>query len=134
MAEWLATVAGVIGSITVIGAFLIKVTKWIIIDPQEKKKVAREKKLEEERQEFERKLLKQFDVSQQPLNESITRLNNLLDKSQRDRKALHKIADENVKRIGKHEERLDNHNDRLIVLEVKNGIKTYTEVYKGEEK
>ena len=54
----------------------------------------------------------------------------LLAESQRDRVNLHKIADVNVKSIGKHEDRLDLHNDRLIVLEVKNGVRTVA--YKEE--
>ena len=57
----------------------------------------------------------------------------LLEESQRDRVTLHQIADINVKAIDQHEERLDNHNDRLIVLETKNGVRTYTEVYKEDK-
>ena len=44
---------------------------------------------------------------------------------------LHKIAEVNVKRIGEHEERLDSHNERLIVLEVKNGVRKLA--YKEED-
>lgn len=131
MNEWLAVVAGTITSVTIIGAFLVKVVDKIIIKPTEKRKAERAKVIEADRQKFEQTLLKHVEVNQQPLTDSIDKLNELLDESQRDRMALHKIADVNVQAIGEHEERLDNHNDRLIVLEVKNGVRTVT--YKEEE-
>ena len=131
MNEWLAIVAGAITSITIIGAFLVKVVDKIIIKPMDKRKAERAKEVELDRQEFEESLLERVEANQQPLAESIDRLNKLLEESQRDRSDLHKIADVNVQAIGEHEERLDNHNDRLIVLEVKNGVRTVT--YKEEE-
>lgn len=124
MNEWLAVVAGAITSITIIGAFLVKVVDKIIIKPMDKRKADRAKEVELDRQQFEEKLLESVESNQKPLSESIDKLNELLEESQRDRVNLHKIADVNVKAIGKHEERLDLHNDRLIVLEVKNGVRT----------
>ena len=124
MNEWLAIVAGAITSITIIGAFLVKVVDKIIIKPMDKRKADRAKEVELDRQRFEESLLESVEVNQKPLSESIDRLNVLLAESQRDRVNLHKIADVNVKSIEKHEERLDLHNDRLIVLEVKNGVRT----------
>ena len=131
MNEWLAVVAGTITSVTIIGAFLVKVVDKIIIKPMDKRKVERAKVVAEDRQKFEQTLLKHVEANQQPLTDSIDKLNGSLEESQRDRVALHKIADVNVQAIGEHEERLDNHNDRLIVLEVKNGVRTVT--YKEEE-
>ena len=133
MNEWLAIVAGAITSITVIGGFLVMLVKKAIITPMEKRKIERDKRIERERQDFEQKLLNRVEQNQQPLTLSIAQLNVLLEESQRDRSALHKIADNNVKVIGHHEDRLDNHNDRLIVLETKNGVRTYTKVYKEEK-
>lgn len=130
MNEWLAVVAGAITSVTIIGAFLVKVVDKIIIKPMDKRKADRAKEVELDRQQFEEKLLESVESNQKPLSESIDRLNELLAESQRDRVHLHKIADVNVKAIGKHEERLDLHNDRLIVLEVKNGVRTVA--YKEE--
>src|SRR5574344_207437 len=124
MTEWLAAVAGAITSITIIGAFLVKVVDKIIIKPMDKRKAERAKEVELDRQKFEGKLLERVEANQQPLKESIDRLNHLLEESQRDRMALHKIANVNVKAIGEHEDLLDEHNDRLIVLEVINGVKT----------
>lgn len=131
MNEWLAIVAGAITSIMVIGTFLVKVVDKIIIKPMDKRKADRAKEVELDRQNFEEKLLQSVEANQKPLSESIDRLNDLLEESQRDRVNLHKIADVNVKAIGKHEERLDSHNDRLIVLEVKNGVRKLA--YKEEE-
>jgi|SRR5699024_3219815 len=131
MNEWLAVVAGTITSVTIIGTFLVKVVDKIIIKPMDKRKVERAKVVEADRQKFEQTLLKHVEANQQPLTDSIDKLNELLEESQRDRMALHKIADVNVQAISEHEERLDNHNDRLIVLEVKNGVRTVT--YKEEE-
>ena len=130
MNEWLAIVAGAITSITIIGAFLVKVVDKIIIKPMDKRKADRAKEVELDRQQFEEKLLESVESNQKPLSESIDKLNELLAESQRDRVTLHKIADVNVNAIGKHEERLDLHNDRLIVLEVKNGVRTVA--YKEE--
>ncbi len=131
MTEWLAVVAGAITSVTIIGAFLVKVVDKIIIKPMDKRKADRAKEVELDRQKFEESLLERVEANQQPLAESIDRLNQLLEESQRDRVNLHKIAEVNVKAIGEHEVRLDNHNDRLIVLEVKNGVRTVS--YKEEK-
>lgn len=131
MNEWLAVVAGAITSITIIGAFLVKVVDKIIIKPMDKRKAERAKEVELDRQKFEESLLERVEVNQQPLAESIDRLNKLLEESQRDRNDLHKITDEIVIVTGKHEERLDSHNDRLIVLEVKNGVRKLA--YKEED-
>ena len=122
MTEWLAVVAGAITSITIIGAFLVKVVDKIIIKPMDKRKAERAKVVELDRQKFEEELLQRVEANQKPLSESIVRLNELLAESQRDRVSLHKISEVNVKAIGEHEERLDLHNERLIVLEVKNGV------------
>ena len=131
MNEWLAVVAGAITSVTIIGAFLVKVVDKIIIKPMDKRKADRAKEVELDRQRFEQTLLERVEANQQPLAESIDRLNDLLEESQRDRVNLHKIAEVNVKSIGEHEERLDSHNERLIVLEVKNGVRKLA--YKEED-
>lgn len=135
MNEWLAVVAGTITSVMVIGAFLVKVVDKIIIKPMDKRKADRAKEVELDRQRFEQTLLERVEANQQPLAESIDRLNELLAESQRDRDDLHKIADNNVRVIGEHEDRLDNHDVRIAVIERVNGIETkYTEIYKGEKK
>src|SRR5574344_1995813 len=99
MNEWLAVVAGTITSVMIIGTFLVKVVDKIIIKPMDKRKAERAKEVELDRQKFEEKLLQSVEANQKPLSESIDRLNELLEESQRDRVTLHKIADVNVKAI-----------------------------------
>lgn len=132
MTEWLAVVAGAITSITIIGTFLVKVVDKIIIKPMEKRRVEREEIKMRERNEFERKLLTEVDKNHMPLKEAIDRLNQLLDESQRDRSALHKIADVNTQKLGEHETKIHDLDDRLIVVETHNNITKYREVYKGD--
>ena len=132
MNEWLAIVAGTITSITIIGTFLVKVVDKIIVKPMEKGKAERAKEVELDRQRFEENLLERVEVNQQPLKESIDRLNHLLEESQRDRTALHKIADVNTEKLGEHETKIHDLDDRLIVVETHNNITKYREVYKGD--
>ena len=132
MNEWLAVVAGAITSITVIGTFLVKIVDKIIIKPMDKRKAERAKEVELDRQKFEERLLQRVETNQQPLKESIDRLNKLLEESQRDRSALHKIADVNTQKLGEHETKIHDLDDRLIVVETHNNITKYREVYKGD--
>ena len=132
MTEWLSVVAGAITSITIIGAFLVKVVDKIIVKPMDKRKAERAKEVELDRQRFEENLLERVEVNQQPLKESIDRLNHLLEESQRDRTALHKIADVNTEKLGEHETKIHDLDDRLIVVETHNNITKYREVYKGD--
>lgn len=71
----------------------------------------------------------------EPLNESIQTLNDLLAESQLDRKKLNHVAESNTELINDLGERTDDHNERLIVLEVKNGIRkiAYKEGYEKED-
>lgn len=132
MNEWLAIVAGAITSITIIGTFLVKVADKIIVKPMDKRKAERAKAVEIDRQEFEEKLLERVEANQQPLKESIDRLNELLEESQRDSSALYKITDANTQKLGEHETKIHDLDDRLIVVETHNNITKYREVYKGD--
>lgn len=116
-----ASLAGFIGSLTVIGSALIWVYKKLIAGPKEKRDV---KRAEIENAKF-REAIK-------PTAEAVEQISrSLAYQESRDQK-LQEIADRNVKLLAKHEDRLDRHNERLIVLETRNGItRTYHEVYKG---
>ena len=116
-----ASLAGFIGSLTVIGSALIWVYKKIIAGPKEKRDV---KRAEIENAKF-REAIKPTAEAVEQISRSLAYQEN------RDQK-LQEIADRNVKLLAKHEDRLDRHNERLIVLETRNGItRTYHEVYKG---
>lgn len=98
----------------------------------EKRRAEREEIKMRERKEFERELLTEVDKNHMPLKEAIDRLNQLLDESQRDRSALHKIADVNTQKLGEHETKIHDLDDRLIVVETHNNITKYREAYKGD--
>lgn len=135
LSEYLTMLAGIISSLTIVGGALITIWKLVIVNPREKRRTEKEEQQQKDREEFERQLIDTVRQDYAPLSESIDRLNALLEESKRDRMTLHKITDVNVQQIGEHEELLGSHNERLIVLEVKTGVKNlrYKEVYKGEE-
>lgn len=110
----LASVAGLIGSVTVIGSALIWVYKQVIARPKEKRDALR---AEKENAKF-REAIK-------PTAEAVEQISrSLAYQESRDQK-LQEIADRNVKLLEKHENRLDLHEHRIIVLETKNGIPVY---------
>ena len=126
--EHVGSIASFIGSLTVVGGALMWIYNKFISAPREK----RRKKEADKRQ---RDMVELITEKNEPLNESIKRLNDLLAESQLDRKKLNYIAEANTKMLEDHEERIDNHNERLIVLETKNGVRTitYKEGYKKED-
>lgn len=60
-----------------------------------------------------------------PLNESINTLRETLEESIRDRRKLNDLAVRNTGIIEEHDEKLEEHDKRLIVLETKNGVSEY---------
>ena len=110
----LTSVAGLIGSVTVIGSALIWVYKQVIARPKEKR----------DAQRAERENAK-FREAIKPTAEAVEQISRSLAYQEiRDQK-LQEIADRNVKLLEKHENRLDLHEHRIIVLETKNGIPVY---------
>ena len=116
MVEMVGNMASFIGSLTVVGGALLWIYNHSIAKPREKRR-------KEENDRRQGKMIALITQKNEPLNESIQELNRLLAESQKDREKLNEIAQANTKIIGEHDERLDNHNDRLIVLETKNGVK-----------
>ena len=119
MVEMVGNMASFIGSLTVVGGALLWIYNSTIAKPREKRR-----KEEEDRRQG--KMIALITQKNEPLNDSIQELNRLLYVSQKDRKKLNEIAKENTDIIGEHEEVLDDHNERLIVLETKNGVKRIT--------
>ena len=111
----LGSLASLVGSLTVVGGALIWLYNKFIGAPREARR---------ERDEAARhaRMIELVTKENQPLNESIKQLTLWLDESRVDRVNLNKIANGHTVKIGEHETRLDNHNDRLIVIEAKNGI------------
>lgn len=108
--------ASLIGSLTVVGSALIWIYNKFIGAPREKKR-------EREAEERQRSMMELITEKNEPLNQSIQNLNALLAESQEDRKQLNKVAEINTKTLVNHDKRLHDHDDRLIVLETKNGIR-----------
>ena len=119
MVEMVGNMASFIGSLTVVGGALLWIYNSTIAKPREKRR-------NEEEDRRQGKMIALITQKNEPLNDSIQELNNLLYESQKDRKKLNEIAKANTEIIGEHEEVLDDHNERLIVLETKNGVKRIT--------
>ena len=113
--EHVGSLASFIGSLTVVGGALMWVYNKFISAPREKRRQG-------EADKRQRDMIELITEKNKPLNESIQGLNELLAESQADRKKLNHIAEANTEIIENHEERLDDHNERLIVLETKNGV------------
>ena len=107
-----ATLASVIGSLTVVGSALIWVYNQMIAKPIEKKRLEAEKKRNE-------MMVKVILKENKPLNESIKQLTEWLSESRNDRIAIHENLDQHEKMINEHEKRIDDHSKRLTVLETK---------------
>ena len=113
--EHVGSLASFIGSLTVVGGALMWIYNKLISAPREKRR-------QEEAEKRQRDMIELITEKNKPLNESIQGLNELLSESQADREQLNQIAVANTEMIKNHEDRIDNHNERLIVLETKNGI------------
>ena len=113
--ERVGSLASFIGSLTVVGGALMWIYNKFISAPREKRR-------QEEAKKRQRDMIELITEKNKPLNESIQGLNELLAESQTDREKLNQIANVNTEMIKNHEDRIDNHNERLIVLETKNGI------------
>ena len=114
VASLMTLIAGLIGSITVVGSALIWVYKHMIARPKERRDAIR---IEKENEKFRKAMQPTVDAVEQ-----ISR--GLAYQEERDEK-LQQIADNNVKLLDKHENRLDLHEQRIIVLETRNGIPVY---------
>ena len=114
--EHVGSLASFIGSLTVVGGALMWMYNKFISAPREKRR-------QREADKRQRDMIELITEKNKPLNESIQGLNELLAESQSDRQQLNQIAKVNTEMIENHEERIDDHNVRLTVLETENGIK-----------
>ena len=118
IAEHLGFIASLIGSLTVVGSALIWVYNKFISHPREQKRLREEEK----RQDM---LLELITRENRPMNTAIEQLTKLLDESSQDRMKLNDLASRNTKMLLEHDDTLTEHNNRLIVLETKNGVSEY---------
>ena len=125
LAEHLGFIASLIGSLTVVGSALLWLHTKLISNPREKKRI----KEEEKRQDM---LLELITRENKPMDKAIQQLTKLLEDSRQDRMKLNDLASRNTKIIMQHDDTLTEHNNRLIVLETKNGISEYRYKERGE--
>ena len=125
LAEHLGFIASLIGSLTVVGSALIWIYNKFISHPREKKRLREEEK----RQDM---LLELITRENRPMNTAIQQLTKLLDESKMDRIKLNDLSSRNTKMLIEHDDTLTEHNNRLIVLETKNGISEYRYKERGE--
>ena len=118
LAEHLGFIASMIGSLTVVGSALIWVYNKFISHPREQKRLREEEK----RQDM---LLELITRENRPMNTAINQMTKLLDESRQDRIKLNDLTGRNTKLLHEHDETLEDHNNRLIVLETKNGLSEY---------
>ena len=118
LAEHLGFIASLIGSLTVVGSALIWIYNKFISHPREKKRLREEEK----RQDM---LLELITRENRPMNTAIQQLTKLLDESGQDRMKLNDLTSRNAKLLHEDDDTLTEHNNRLIVLETKNGISEY---------
>ena len=108
--------ASFIGSLTVVGGALLWLYNQFISKPREKRRERIEK-------EYQEKMLETIKSENEPLIKTINKLSAILDESTKDTENLNRVADVNSEKLDEHEKRLDNHNNRLIVLESKTGLR-----------
>ena len=125
LAEHLGFIASLIGSLTVVGSALIWVYNKFISHPRENKRLREEEK----RQDM---LLELITRENRPMNTAIQQLTKLLDESSQDRIKLNDLASRNTKMLLEHDDTLEEHNNRLIVLETKNGLSEYRYKKRGD--
>ena len=125
LAEHLGFIASLIGSLTVVGSALLWLHTKLISNPREKKRLREEEK----RQDM---LLELITRENKPMDKAIQQLTKLLEVSKQDRMKLNDLASRNTKIIMEHDDTLTEHNNRLIVLETKNGVSEYRYKERGE--
>ena len=118
LAEHLGFIASLIGSLTVVGSALIWIYNKFISHPRENKRLREEEK----RQDM---LLELITRENRPMNTAIQQLTKLLDESRQDSIKLNDLTGRNTKMLLEHDDTLEEHNNRLIVLETKNGLSEY---------
>ena len=118
LAEHLGFIASLIGSLTVVGSALLWIYTKTIANPRERRR-------ERENIKRQKQMITMITKENEPLNSAIKQLNKMLDESTRDRIKLNDLAGRNTKLIMEHDDTLEEHDKRLIVLETKNGISEY---------
>ena len=121
LVEYLSLVAGIVSPLALILGFGYK----YVIEPREKRKAKEAEKAQQERlaqeKNYQDKMLEIARQQIEPIQSVLEEIKEITVDSEYDRKHLNEIAKVNTKKLGKHEERLDDHAERIIILEAKSG-------------
>lgn len=128
----LANIAANAGYILTIATLISLIVKNFIVKPFEKKRQKEQREQEKRQKDLQIKIFEEFAERMKPITEAMEALTNFREHSDRDRQNLNKIADVNTQDIGKLDDRVDNHEVRISVLEGNKMV--YKEVYNGEDK
>lgn len=117
----LGAIASMVGSLTIVGGALMWLYNILIGRPRERRR-------EEEGNRRHKDMLELINKENKPLRQAIDKLNDLLEDSQKDRENLNRMAEANTKVLvghdelfKKHDKRLDDHHERIVVLEGRDG-------------
>ena len=104
------------------------------IKPWEKRKAKEIEKAQQERlrqdKEYQDKMLEIARKQIEPINEILADIKEITVDSEYDRKHLNEVAKENTKRLEKAEDKLDDHAERLIILEARSDSGSQEVIYK----
>lgn len=120
--QFLLSVASIATSLTIVLTFISKYV-W---QPWERKKAkeieaANLERLQQEKT-YQEQILEIVKKQMNPITQALEKLNKLSEGSQHEIEKLAEVSCSNKKRLERHEERLDDHGDRILVLETKTGI------------
>lgn len=128
--EYLTLVAGIVSPLVLILGFGYQ----YFIKPWEKRKAKEIEKAQQERlrqdKEYQDKMLEIARKQIEPINEILADIKEITVDSEYDRKHLNEVAKENTKRLEKAEDKLDDHAERLIILEARSDSGSQEVIYK----
>lgn len=130
LVEYLTLVAGIVSPLVLILGFGYQ----YFIKPWEKRKAKEVEKAQQERlrqdKEYQDKMLEIARKQIEPIHEILADIKEITVDSEYDRKHLNEVAKENTKRLEKAEDKLDDHAERLIVLEARSDSGSQEVIYK----
>lgn len=131
--DFVVTLGSFLSALTVVGGFIYQVIWKPYAKRKEEKEEKHRKKQEEKEEEYREKMLEITEKQTKPIVELVQKMSEEFRDHNQNADERDRLIAQNAEIIKKHEEmfvaqdgRLDNHNDRLIVLEVKNGVRKVT--------
>lgn len=130
LVEYLTLVAGIVSPLMLILGFGYQ----YFIKPWEKRKAKEAEKAQQERlaqdKEYQDKMLEIARRQIEPIHAVLEEIKEITLDSEYDRKHLNEVTKQNSKRIEKAEDKLDDHAERLIVLEARSDSGSQEVIYK----